>query len=368
MSFISLLIVDDDLNKISSIITAIKESVSETLSINQASSVQEAIEYLQKKEFHLLITDLKMPLKYDDSPDENGGQVLVKSLYRKKTKANIPMYIIGLTQFEELKKDLKSVWKVWYYDGSQEEWKNNLRDLIHHISLVKARINVEKIETLFVEGTTDKKIIESSIVKFYPEKSKLLYIDTINYGGGASWVERQLFIWGKSLAVKPKTTKYLKAIGLFDDDEAGRNSIESIRKLIEINSAESKTFFIRKCSFKYSPILKSIKKKGIIFPTVIEDLLTESFWEIAQEKGWLEKRNLKHLSIDIEKTNILLDDDFNEVSLQDYGFTKLESLTIMYKVNDDFKKSFSNLVLEAENDLLLPIKYLIDDFFETLNI
>lgn len=368
MSFISILIVDDDLNKISSIISAIKESISETLSINQASSVQEAIEHLQNKEFHLLITDLRMPIKHDDFPNDEGGQALVKSLYRKKTKANIPMYIVGLTQFMELKEDLKSVWKVWHYDGSQENWKNSLRDLIYHISLVKSRIGVEKIETLFVEGTTDKKIIKSTINKFYPEKSKLLFIDTIQYGGGASWVERQLFIWGKLLAIKQNTTEYLKAVGLFDDDKAGRDSINKVRSLIEINTAESKTFYIRKCSAKYSPILKSIKKKGITFPTVIEDLLSESFWKKSRDKGWLEKRNLDNIVVNKEIINLKKNIEINEETLEKYGFTSLERLVIIYKINDNFKKPFSNLILESERDLLLPIKYLIDDFLDSLKI
>lgn len=368
MSFISILIVDDDLNKISSIISVIKEGITETLSINQASSVQEAIEHLQSKEFHLLITDLKMPIKHDDSPDDNGGQALVKNLYRKKSKVNVPMYIIGLTQFVELKKDLKNVWKVWHYDGSQEEWKHNLRDLIHHISLVKSRIIVEKLETLFVEGPTDKKIIEHTIKKFYPHKSKLLFIDTINYGGGATWVERQLFIWGKLLAIKPNTPEYLKSIGLFDDDKAGRDSIAKLRSLIEMNTAESKTFYIRKCSAKYSPILKSIKKKGIIFPTVIEDLLSESFWEKARDEGWLEKRNLDKIIVDKRMIEIKDDSEINQLNLQKHGFTPLEILVILNRINDDFKKVFANLVLESDKELLFPIKYLVDDFFDTLKL
>ena len=56
MNHISLLIVDDDLNKISSIIKTIKEVFSETLIIHQASCVQEAIENLQKKDLKYLKT------------------------------------------------------------------------------------------------------------------------------------------------------------------------------------------------------------------------------------------------------------------------------------------------------------------------
>lgn len=368
MSFISILIVDDDLKKITSIINAIKETISETLSINQASCVQEAIEYLQRKEFHLLITDLKMPIKHDDSPDDSGGESLVRSLYRRKTKANVPMYIIGLTQFIELKKDLKNVWNVWYYDASEEKWKESLRDLIFHISLVKSRINVEKIETLFVEGTTDKKIIKSTISKFYPKKEKLLFIDTLKFGGGASWVERQLFIWGKQLAIKTNDNKYLKAIGLFDDDKAGKDSIEKLRNLIDINSAESKTFIIRKCSAKYSPILKSIKKKGITFSTVIEDLLSEFFWEQAKKNEWLEKRDLTNIVIDDAKISLSIKSDFTEDRLEKFGFTKLEALIILYKIGDDYKKPFAKLIMESDKELLMPIKYLVDDFFESLSL
>lgn len=367
MSHISILIVDDDMNKITSIISAIREHISEILSINQASCVQEAIEYLQRKEFHLLITDLKMPIKHDDVPDNSGGQALVKSLYRKKTKANVPMYIIGLTQFKELKRDLKNVWNVWYYDASEESWKESLRDLIFHISLVRSRINVEKIETIFVEGTTDKKIIEAVISKFYPDKIKLLYIDTIKYGGGSSWVERQLFIWAKSLTLKPNNDKYLKAIGLFDDDKTGNDSIDNLRNIIDVNSAEGKTFLIRKSSYKYSPILKSIKAKGITFPTVIEDLLSEEFWEDSLKNGWLVFRDLSILTLDNSKIS-KPSNELNIEILEELGFSRIESLVVLYKIKDDSKKAFANYIVESKKEVLLPIKYIIEDFFDSLKI
>src|SRR5690606_35904440 len=212
------LIVDDDLNKISIIIQTIQEVVNDTLSISQASSVQEAIENLQKNEYHLMITDLQMPLKHDDLPTDDAGKSLIRNMYKKRNKANVPMYIVGLTQFEHLQEDFKGVWKVWHYDSSKEDWKIYLRDLIHHISLVKSRINSERIETIFVEGPTDKKFIKTTIEYFFKEYSDKIFIDTINYGGGASWVERQIIIWAKTLARHSKQDRYLKALGIFDDD------------------------------------------------------------------------------------------------------------------------------------------------------
>lgn len=367
MSHISILIVDDDLNKITSIISSITSVINDTLEISQASYVQEAIEYLQRKEFHLLITDLKMPLKHDGLPDDTGGEVLVKSLYRRRTKANVPMYIIGLTQFDELAKDLKNVWKVWHYDGSQEDWKISLRDLIFHISLVKSRINAEKIETVFVEGVTDRIIIESGLTLFYPEQMKDIYIDAIKSGGGASWVERKLFIWAKSLVVKSNEDKYLKAIGLFDDDIPGNASIDKIRGLIDINSAEGKTFLVRKSCYKYSPILKSIKAKGIIFPTTIEDLVSEDFWEYSLGQGWLTFRDKTKLVLDNEKISL----DNNSLTipkLLSEGFSKIEALVVLYKINGSAKMHFANHIRNSKKEKLITIKYLIEDFFNSLNI
>lgn len=367
MNHISILVVDDDLNKISSIIKTIKEVYSETLSISQAICVQEAVENLQTKEFHLLITDLQMPLKYDDEPNDNGGKSLIKELYRKRNNINVPMFIVGLTQFEELKNTFEGVWKIWHYDSSSEIWKINLRDLIHHISLVKSRVKTKKIETIFVEGPTDKKIIESGFRHYFEEHADKVFIDTINYGGGASWVERQLFIWAKSLSLKSSGADYLKAVGIFDDDHAGRIGIENIKNQINSNSAESKTFSIIKSNYKYSIILKSIRKKGISFPTTIEDLIAIDCWKLADVNGWLEKRDLKKINIDNSILNLSIEELTSEI-LKENQFSEEEILQITMKVKDDYKKQFCNLACNSDKGFLLSINYLIIDVLEKLKI
>jgi len=367
MNYISILIVDDDFNKISIIIKNIKEVINDFLIITQASSVQEAVENLRKKEFHLLITDLQMPLKYDDFPDDRGGESLIKNIYRKKTGANIPMYIVGLTQFKELKESTKWVWKIWHYDSSIDDWQKNLRDLIFHISLVKSRISTIKIETLFVEGSSDKKIIESAINHYYVKEIEKISIESINYGGGASWVERQLFIWAKSLTKNPKGDKYIKAIGLFDNDDAGNKAIGNLKKSIIKGSAESKTFSIIKSSYKYSPLLKAVKEKGITFPTTIEDLISIECWKHADDLGWLEFRDFKKIEID----HFILKIDngfFNEEFLKEHNFNTNEILLITKSVKTEFKLSFCNFACEYENQSLLNLKYLLEDVFTKLKV
>jgi CheY-like chemotaxis protein len=370
MNNLSILIVDDDLNKISAIIKTIREVHEGALNISQASNVYSAIESLQKKEFHLLISDLMMPLKYDDIPNKHGGETLIKSIYKKKTRANIPMYIVGLTQFVELSHSFKAIWNVWHFDASLEEWKINLRDLIFHISLVNSRIVSEKIETVFVEGPSDKKLIENAIDQFFPSLRSTIYIDTINYGGGASWVERQLFIWAKSLSKNDDSSYYLKAVGIFDDDDAGNNSINKLRKLITVESAESSTFSVLKNSYKYSPLLKSIRAKGICFPTTAEDLFSINCWNFAKEQNWLQNRNLNCLNVEID--NLKLDPTkINKEILLSHNFSEDEILITLYKVKDEHKLSFCKYICSlAENEkkpAFQNFSYLLQDIFKKLN-
>lgn len=365
MSHINILIVDDDINKVSLLIKTVKEVYSGTLLIGTATCVQEAIENLQKLEYHLLITDLQMPLKYDSVPDNNGGQSLVRALYRKKSNLHVPLYVIGLTQFEELKNDLKGVWKVWNYDSSSEDWKISLRELIFHISLIKYRIQSHPIETVFVEGPTDKKLIEYSLKSFYPNYEGKVFIDTINFGGGASWVERQLIIWAKSL--KKNENGYLKSIGLFDCDEAGNKAVKRIKTAIDPNSSEAKTFSIISTTYKYSPLLKSINKKGIQFEYEIEDFVSKECWELAKKNGWLESRSSKKIFVNdsILKINSI---DINESSLLKAGFTNDESLIICNKIADDYKKVFANYACSGNPDFVKNVSYIFKEILFKLKL
>lgn len=367
MGQISILIVDDDFAKITSIIKQVREVFSETLDITQASSVQEAIENLQKKEFHLMITDFQMPLREGDAPDDNGGLALLKSLYKKKTAANLPLYIVGLTQFDSLKISYKGVWKVWHYSSELDEWRENIRDLIHHISLIKSRVIYEKKETIFLEGPTDKNIVYTAFKFYYAEYLQKINIEMLNYGGGASWVERQLFIWGKSLVRKSGSEKYLKAVGIFDDDQAGNTAIQKIRSQIPLESAESKTFCILKNCFKYSVALKAIKAKGITFPTTVEDLFPFSVYALAKEKGWLTTRPLQSILVDPTLLPLNNSQISEDILLQN-GFTSEEILLSLYRVDDHYKGEFNKYVLSLSKDCFIYVSYLLKDVITKLGV
>lgn len=355
---ISILIADDDMNKIQNIIATIKDKIKDVpLKIDQAVSIWEAKEYLQKDNYHLLISDLQMPLHTDGELLPNGGQILIKEVYKKRNNLNVPLYIIGLTQHKEFIANFNNLWKVLFYNMSDEEWKIYLRDLIFHIELIKSNLAQYLIETIYVEGKNDYKILLKTKEYYFEDKPTSFKIDFVDYGGGTDWVERKILIWSKSLNKKENQTP-LKAVGLFDNDLPGLESINNLEKNIKPESAERRTFSIIKTSHKYSPILKSIKTKGLNFYTTMEDLIGIEVWKVAKENNWLEVRK-KESYINAEK--------IDETALVAMGLNEDEILQSIYKVKDDYKSNFTNLAVK-DKDNLNNISYLLKDCLEKLKI
>ena len=371
MNQINVLIVDDDIHKVSLIVSTIQQTTKHILSIKQASNVHEEATLLAVFEFHLMITDLQIPLKFDMMPDPNGGKSLLKSIYRKKDSIHLPLYIVGLTGYEGLLENFHNLWQVWLFSAETTDWKTKIRDLIFHIEFVKSRIAAPKIETVFVEGFLDKEILEKALALFYPDLLPVLQIETRNMGGGASWVERQLIIWAKSLTVKKDTEEYLKAVGLFDSDDAGQKAIEKVHDTIKQNSAESKTFSIISCTYKFSPLLKSIYKKGLGFPTSLEEMIGIKFWKVAEHKNWLTRRDINLYKIDPAKTCVAKA-DISYASLKNEGFSEDEILFTLYKIGDTHKAEFINLICNDDRtdpkDSLLNISFILKDIFEKLKL
>ena len=369
---IEVLIVDDDFDKISDIIRSIKENFSYNISIKQASNVHEALELIQKISFHLLISDICMPLRNDEDVDFNGGKILLKKIYAKRYSSNVPLYIVGLTQFEVDEIDFSPIWNILKYDPSNTDWEQILKDIIFHISKIDSKIVKSKIETLFVEGPTDEKILKMAIKVFFKDYIDKVYIDTINYGGGSSWVERQITIWAKSLYLKDKEQNvYLKSVGLFDNDKAGLESINNVKTQIIENSAESKTFSLIKLAPKYAKHLVPIYKEGILLPITLEEMIAPFCWEEAKKRSWLDKRKIDekilHDPTKWDKMNMSLKEYFSNVSIQDSS-----SLYLDYKMNSDFKISFAEYIFSLSFDLqkkaLVSFEPLLRDIFKKLDI
>jgi CheY-like chemotaxis protein len=367
---ISILIADDDLNKISSIINSIHENFKDQVEIMQASNVQEALEVMQVNHFHLLISDLFMPLRNGDPADRRGGEVLIREIYKRKNRARTPIYIIGLTQFDDVKHNFSGVWKVWKYDSTNEDWKLKLRDLLFHISRVDSKIVKEKKESIFVEGTSDRDILNLAFQIFFKDYRNKVSIETIRFGAGSSWVERQLVIWGKTLFRKDNG-EYLQAVGLFDGDKAGKSAIDSLKSQIVKDSAESSTFSVLTLDKKYAKHLIPAYSGGITLPIAIEEMYAPFCWKFAKQQNWLVQRNLSEDLLQDpkrwDKTNQSLREYLESLALSDQV-----NIFLNYKINDEYKGEFVKYIAElsSENQILALSSFqpLINDILVKLKI
>lgn len=353
---ISILIVDDSIEKIISIINVINKNENYTIKIDQAISIVEALSYLEKNKYHLLISDILMPYDKDSELLEEGGNILIKEIYRK-SRYNVPLFIMGLTQYDEFLPNFKKIWNVYKFNKSAKEWEFSLVEMINHIDKVKSNLLQFITETIFVEGINDYKILNRTCQLYYSELIHLFKIEYVNFGGGTDWVERNIIIWSHALN-KNEDGNYIKAIGLFDNDPKGLKSVDNLKSKIKEHSAESKCFSILKTSYKYSTILKSIKNKGLTFFTTMEDLISIEVWKYAQSKDWLTLRSQD--SYDIESV-------VNEEYLNELSFNEDEKLITLYKIKDEYKNDFTNYSLQ-KSEYLLNVSYLLKECLTKLKL
>lgn len=141
---INILLVDDDYTKIQNIISTLKEGTG----INQdafdtVSTAREAREYLNEKNYDLLILDMNIPKVKGESPVKDGGLDLLNKIHTKQIQ-NFPHHIIGITGYKDIFDDTKSelekyLWTLIYYENSISDWKDKL---VHKVEyLIKSQQN-----------------------------------------------------------------------------------------------------------------------------------------------------------------------------------------------------------------------------------
>lgn len=364
-----ILIVDDSNDKIANIISVIRE-ISPNFNIDTVIDSISAQRKLIEKKYDLLIVDLLLPLRQNEEPIIDGGKNLVLELERN-SKLKSPNYIIGITQYQEQTNNFSNIWNVLHYSPSSFEWKNILKRIISHIT--RATLNtLEKPEikkpTIFVEGKSDEIIILEAIRLFYPDLESKVFIKS-ERSAGASWVARQIIIWGSSLT-KDNNEKYIKAVGLLDGDQAGNNAKEEINRVITSTSAGSQTFKVIQLSPSYARELISHYKKGIKIPICLEEMLPINYWKIAESKGWLENSQNTNFLLDDpkgwDKMNHSLSSHLFSLGLTNDEMIYLKRFTIQGKEestkyiaslpNDEKKdllKNFDNLIKQIKNEMNL---------------
>ncbi len=366
----NVLIVDDSIDKLSDVSKLLIDTHL-TLNIGTVEDIQGAMIYLSENIVDLLILDQYLPLRKgrEGTILKDGGYQLLSEISRKAKKINTPKYIIGLSQYVEECPDFSDIWSLIEYSPTHTKWHNPLIRILNHIAEVNVYGTIDNstkplLPTLFVEGLTDVDLL-NFVVNHHFGDLKDMFIITSQKNAGANWVAQQLVIWGHQLTRNSKK-QLVKAIGLFDADEAGiKAKNDVIKKLNTANQQDAAK--ISTIQPRHSANILEFYKKGLRIEIEIESLLPFKLLNYADEQGWLEYRN--PLFIDLPKEWDQMTETLSNY-LDRINFPK-ESRVYLKKVKISKKVQFVKYVLEQADvsiEVLDNMRTLLNELIEILII
>ncbi len=146
---LKVLIVEDNTEKLAKVVKGISSLDCCPLEcIDEVRDAGNAKRKLKERKYDLLILDIALPAQIDSDPEPNGGISLLNEIVERDDVYHLPDHIVGLTAFESSKAlaqaDFdKELWSLIHFDATSEEWEQQLKGKIEHISAVRAQGNGE---------------------------------------------------------------------------------------------------------------------------------------------------------------------------------------------------------------------------------
>lgn len=129
---INVLIVDDNVEKISNIVNVIQKNFAD-VNIETKTFANDAKKYLKDNSVDILILDICLPEMAGGTLKKDAGISLLKQI-NGSACYTYPRYVIALSQYEELAKefdlDVGVIHKSLVYDSRTNEWKVKLKESI----------------------------------------------------------------------------------------------------------------------------------------------------------------------------------------------------------------------------------------------
>lgn len=225
------------------------------------------------------------------------------------------------------------------------------QELARHEAERLARLGRPQI---FVEGESDKIILERSLQIFYPELIDAVSFETKRDGAGHSYVLDMLSGWRSQ---HKHHTDRPKAAGIVDGDAS--SSRDEFNKQPD-NIKSAKCF----CYPKSDP-LRGALAAGFKVPATLETLYPLDVWVDAKNKGILERRNPANVYPAHLTRRILEGDAKPGEGLQDawsilveYDFKSEEKIKLARKLCQGDQKSCEKILTNFKSILNETLKYL----------
>jgi len=132
-----ILIIDDDVIKVSKIKYVIEEFKLTIVELELASTISAGISKLLETKFDIVILDLNIPLRDGETPIRNGGLRILREFKRNELLKR-PSYIIGLTGFSDIRdENIDSFetegWTLLVINDGDFKWEETILNKMEHV-------------------------------------------------------------------------------------------------------------------------------------------------------------------------------------------------------------------------------------------
>jgi nucleoside phosphorylase len=110
---------------------------SNSVNILEVTSVNEAIVALEHTQYDLVVLDIHLPLRKEDSPKKDGGKILLETIYKQGGRLKRPGKIVGLTEYDDLHLELLDIFasqgvQLILYSDQSDNWTVALANILSY--------------------------------------------------------------------------------------------------------------------------------------------------------------------------------------------------------------------------------------------
>lgn len=148
---ISVLIVEDDAEKLGRIHNVVLDSGVDAGRIKHAVNAATALEILGTERFDLMLLDINLPRRYGEAARRGGGMDVLKEIHRGGA-LHRPRYVAGVTAYEDAISEFgdsfaDQLWTLVHYQDTSDRWMEQIKSKIAYVDAIRTSDN-------FTDGRT----------------------------------------------------------------------------------------------------------------------------------------------------------------------------------------------------------------------
>lgn len=235
------------------------------------------------------------------------------------------------------------------------DWKRRVDQLEHRL---EEGLDLN-YSTIFVEGPTDKIILDAARKRFFPTHDKVRIVAATSNGGGHAWVKDSLIAWHHRRGSK-------RAVGLFDGDTAAQESLDEFVEIVESRTKSTH----RALQFRLKPagVSLEIVKAQLKVPVAIEEICPRECWAKANANGWLEDRPNLNTLYHFEETNVTFN-DWIQVRLPDAELRMVATMRVETDNKEKFAKYVASRISDPDCEFdFEPLRILLKSLLDKLEV